>query len=82
METPNGNFLSNFWQRNKIIFKGFLIAFFVLLLLIPTFLIRDLISERQLRQEEAVKEVSDKWAGSQTITGPVGKHSLLNQEDR
>jgi inner membrane protein len=61
----------SFWQRNKVIFKGFLIGFLVLLLLIPTAMISDLIEERQFRQEEAVKEVNSKWAGGQTVTGPI-----------
>lgn len=43
-------------------------AFF---LWIPTNLIRDVINERENRQKEAIEEVSSKWAGKQTITGPV-----------
>ncbi|HEX9511291.1 MAG TPA: cell envelope integrity protein CreD [Puia sp.] len=67
----NNNILSSFWKANKIILKSFLIGFLVLLLLIPTYFIQNLVSERQDRQKEAVAEVSSKWAGSQTITGPV-----------
>ena len=63
--------ISGFWKANKIILKSFLIGFLVLLLLIPTFFIQNLVSERQDRQKEAVTEISSKWAGSQTITGPV-----------
>jgi inner membrane protein len=65
------NMLSGFWNRNKIIFKSFLIGFLILVLLIPTLFIQNLISERQVRQKEASVEVSSKWAGQQTITGPV-----------
>src|SRR6478735_2312256 len=69
--TNQQNFLSTFWQRNRIVFKGFLIAILVLMLLIPTVLIQELIRERKDRQEEATAEVSSKWAGQQTIAGPV-----------
>ena len=30
-----------------------------------------MINERENRQKEAIEEVSSKWAGKQTITGPV-----------
>ena len=63
--------ISTFWQKNKMIFKGLLIAFLVLLLLIPTVFIMSLVDERQSRQREAIAEVSSKWAGPQTSTGPV-----------
>jgi inner membrane protein len=71
METQQQGWLSSYWQRNRIVFKGFLIAFLVLLLLIPTSFIQDLIRERQNRLHEASDEISSKWAGSQTIAGPL-----------
>jgi inner membrane protein len=52
------NLLTGFWKANRIIFKSFFIGFLVLLLLIPTFFIRNLVSERQDRQNEAVSEIS------------------------
>src|SRR4029079_5218967 len=33
--------------------------------------VQDLIKEREQRQKEAFAEVSSKWAGQQTLTGPV-----------
>lgn len=71
METQTDGFLTNFWQKNRIIFKGFLIAILALLLLIPAAFVTDLVRERQNRQQEAVEEISSKWAGVQTIAGPV-----------
>lgn len=65
------NMITNFWNRNKIILKSFWIGFLIILLLIPTFLIQNLVSERQERQHEAVTEISSRWAGAQTVTGPV-----------
>lgn len=60
----------SFWQRNKLIIKSFFIAFLVLALLIPTFIIMYLVNERKERKEEVTKEISNKWSSSQTITGP------------
>jgi inner membrane protein len=65
------NILSNFWNRNKIILKSFWIGFLTLLLLIPTLFIQNLVSERQDRQREAVTAINSRWAGPQTVTGPV-----------
>ena len=41
-----------------------------LLLLIPTSMVKDLISERESTKNEAIKEVSSKWGEEQTISGP------------
>ena len=60
----------NFWQKNKLIIKAAFIGFLTLALLIPTFFIMFLVKDRETRRDEVVKEVSSKWAGAQTITGP------------
>jgi inner membrane protein len=65
------NMISQFWNRNRIVLKSFWIGFLMLILLIPTFLIINLVNERQDRQHEAVAEISSRWAGAQTVTGPV-----------
>lgn len=59
------------WFGESILIKVGLIGLLTILLLIPSSGIQDLISERQKRQEEVIKEVSDKWSGSQLIEGPV-----------
>src|SRR4051794_28273399 len=61
----------SFYDRNRLLIKGLLIGFLILLMLIPAALIQDLVRERASRQEEVISEVSSKWGGSQTITGPV-----------
>lgn len=63
--------ISKAWQGSKLLIKGLIIAGLVLLLLIPAWLVRDLIEERQASQQEAFTEVSSKWAGRQHVTGPV-----------
>lgn len=65
------NIFTTFWNKNKIILKSFWIGLLILLLLIPTLFIQDLVHEREGRREEAVTEISSKWARAQTITGPV-----------
>ncbi|MDA8126311.1 MAG: cell envelope integrity protein CreD [Deltaproteobacteria bacterium] len=46
------------------------IGILILLLLIPAGMIQKLIQERQSRRDSVVKEISQKWGDSQTITGP------------
>ncbi len=54
----------------KILIKGIITGVLILVMLIPTIFIANLVSEREKRQKEVVAEVSNKWATSQTITGP------------
>jgi inner membrane protein len=60
----------SFWQKNKLIIKSFFIAFLILALLIPTFIIMYLANERKERKQEVTREISNKWSAAQTITGP------------
>lgn len=69
METET--ILNNLLQRSKVFIKSLLIGGLVLVLLIPSFYVQDLVSEREERHRKAFTEVSSRWAGSQTITGPV-----------
>ena len=57
-------------HSNRILVKGFITGGLILLMLIPTIFIQNLISERQQRQKEVVKEVSSKWASAQNLSGP------------
>ena len=34
-------------------------------------MVQDLITERQNRQQEVIREISDKWSGSQLVQGPI-----------
>ncbi len=65
-ETP-----PTFGERNRILIKGLLVGFLILLMLVPGILVSDLVKERQQRQADVVQEVSSKWAGPQTISGPI-----------
>ena len=56
--------------KTNILFKVFIIIILILLLLIPTFMVQNLIDEREYTQQRAIEEVSDKWSRGQTLTGP------------
>ena len=59
------------WMKYSISARLIIIGFLVMLLLIPSFMIRTLIRERQDRRDDAISEVSEKWGQTQTITGPI-----------
>lgn len=61
----------NTWIKESITIKLMSIGFLVLILLIPSAWIQSLIVERQSRADSVVREISDKWSGEQTISGPV-----------
>lgn len=55
----------------SITMKAFIIGFLTLIMLIPGFMIQNLISERQKRSEETIQKINAKWSNAQTINGPV-----------
>lgn len=57
-------------NSNRIIIKGFITGVLILALMIPTFFISNLVSEREARQNQVANDVSNKWATAQTISGP------------
>ena len=69
--TPNLIERFNQWLTESIMIKLLSIGFLTLILMIPASWIEDLINERQTRADDVIREVSDKWSGSQTISGPV-----------
>jgi inner membrane protein len=57
--------------KNSIGLRLGIIAVVTLVLLIPALMIQSLISERQLRRDEAILDVFDKWGNVQTVSGPI-----------
>jgi len=57
--------------KNSIGLKLLIIGILALLLLIPADMIRGIILERELLNEEANREVTGKWANAQTLNGPI-----------
>lgn len=62
---------ASIWQRYATTWKGLIIFFLMLILLIPAAMVGELINERQYRRDEAVREVSQKWGNDQQLSGPV-----------
>jgi inner membrane protein len=58
------------WHQS-ITLKLVLLAFLGLLFLIPLQMIKDVITERQLKGEKVSREISDQWAAKQCFAGPV-----------
>lgn len=82
METEKNGLIA--WFGESVLIKLALIGILTLLLLIPASWIQDLILERQARQDEVIKEISDKWSGSQLVEGPVmvlPYKTLVKQKD-
>ena len=63
--------INSLYNKGKLFIKAVIIFVMAFFLWIPTNLIRGVINEREDRQEEAIAEVSSKWAGRQTVTGPI-----------
>ncbi len=61
----------NNWIKNSVTLKFITIIILMLLLLIPSSMIRTIISEREQLNNEAIAEVSAKWAGRQQLNGPI-----------
>jgi len=59
------------WLKQSLFVKLLSIGFIIILLMIPNSMIQSLIYERQQRQVEAIREVSNAWGAPQTIVGPV-----------
>lgn len=56
--------------KSNVMFKVIIIFILILILLVPTFMVENLIFERESINKNAIKEVSKKWGSGQTITGP------------
>ncbi|MBC7587490.1 MAG: cell envelope integrity protein CreD [Chitinophagaceae bacterium] len=67
-------------QTNKTLIKAIITAVLILAMLIPTMFVSNLITEREQRQKEVVKEVTSKWASQQTITTPYIYIPYTSQE--
>jgi len=67
--------------KNSVLFKLVIITVLMLLLLIPTSMIKDIIKEREQLSEVARDEVSEKWAGSQQLNGPILSIPLIYVEE-
>ena len=63
--------MANLKVKNSVTAKLIIIGILSLVLLIPAFMIEDLIQERQQRKLDAQNEVSEKWGEHQTVSALV-----------
>ncbi|MBS1524150.1 MAG: cell envelope integrity protein CreD [Bacteroidetes bacterium] len=68
-EQPQQGFMH--WLKESVTVKLAFIGILTLLLMIPSALVSNLITERAQRQYETIKEVTGQYSGSQLIQGPV-----------
>jgi inner membrane protein len=59
------------WLKESVTVKLAVICLLILLLMIPSAMVDSLITERAARQEQTIKEVTDRYSGSQLVQGPV-----------
>jgi len=57
-------------KGENLMVKTIVTGLLILAMLIPALYVQNLVEERKQRQQEVVKEVSGKWANSQTVAGP------------
>jgi inner membrane protein len=69
--SPEASVLGNLWNKGKLFVKAVIIFIMALVLWIPSHFVLELVQERQGRQKEAIADISNKWAGRQTVTTPI-----------
>jgi inner membrane protein len=62
---------SSIFDKGRLFLKAVFIFIMALVLLIPSVLMRNLVYERESRQKEAIADITSKWAGKQTVLGPL-----------
>jgi len=68
------------WFSESIVVKLSAIGFLMLILLIPQAWIESIIRERMQRAGSVIDEITSKWSGHQTLTGPVLIIPFTNRE--
>ena len=69
LEQPNLQTQEN-KHANKVLTKAIITGILILVMLIPAYFVSNLVSERESRQNNVITDVTGKWAGPQTLTGP------------
>jgi len=57
-------------MNRSLLLKAALVAALSFVLMIPVWMIRDLVSERQTRRNEAVGGIAEGWGKRQTLDAP------------
>ncbi len=67
----NSSSESSDFNKYHVFIKSFIIFILLLLFIIPQIFTSELIREREGNQETVFYEISSKWSGRQTLTGPI-----------
>lgn len=70
------------WVKHSVTIKLCTIGILVLILLVPSSMIRSIIREREQTRINTENEVSAMWAGKQTLTGPIIQVPLIYECQR
>jgi inner membrane protein len=86
IQSDNTHVMETVPSSPSILTKALITGGLILLMLIPTVFIVNLVNERKQRQKEITQEVSQKWAGAQTIAGPFlfvpYTYTAMNEEKK
>lgn len=86
IQSDNTHVMETVPSSPSILTKALITGGLILLMLIPTIFIVNLVNERKQRQHEITQEVSQKWAGAQTIAGPFlfvpYTYTAMNQDKK
>ncbi|HLF64486.1 MAG TPA: cell envelope integrity protein CreD [Saprospiraceae bacterium] len=69
------------WITHSVTVKLVIVIILTLLLLIPSEMIKSIISERESLSQQTVQDVSSKWAERQLINGPILTIPLLYEQN-
>jgi len=72
-QTPVTQNKFSHWLKTSITARMIMIATIILILLIPLAFIKDLIREREFRQDDVVNEINEKWGEEVVLYGPILK---------
>ncbi len=61
----------SFYARNATAIKGAFVVFLILMLMIPTVMLRNLVRERRYTRNDAAEKIAASWGGEQHVAGPV-----------
>lgn len=70
MYTSNDNPTPPSAGNNRILYKAIVTGVLILAMMIPMIFVSNLVQEREARRKEVEKDVSQKWAAPQTVSGP------------
>jgi inner membrane protein len=59
------------WLKRSVMLRMIIIGALSILLLIPSLLVMGVMSDRTETRDKAIADVSEKWGGGQTLTGPI-----------